>query len=75
MVINFIFSKDSEETRTVHTKSDNIETITETEANGIIEELFESPLQKYQKGSMKGSELIFDSVDLLYYKLHSIKYK
>ena len=32
-------------------------------------------MQKYQKGlgkSMKGSEFVFDSIDLLYYKLHKI---
>ena len=38
----------------------------------IIKELFKSLLQKYQEGlegSMKGSEFIFDSVDLLHYHL------
>ena len=32
-------------------------------------------MQKYQEGlekSMKGSDFVFDSVDLLYYKLHKI---
>ena len=45
------------------------------ETDRIIENLFGPFLQKYQEGlekSMKGSELIFDSVDLLYYKLHKI---
>ena len=45
------------------------------EIDEIIEELFESLLQKYQERleeSMKGSEFIFDSVDLLYYKVHKI---
>ena len=39
----------------------------------IIEDLFYSLLQKYQKGlqeSMKGNKFIFDNVDSLYYKLH-----
>ena len=73
--INFISSKDSNETRTMHTKSDNIEMMIGNETNEIIEELFDSLLQKYQKGleeSMKGSELIFDSVDLLYYEFLKI---
>ena len=39
MQINFIFSKDSEETRTMHTKSHNIEIIMGSETNDIIEEL------------------------------------
>ena len=75
MSINFISSKDSNETRTMHTKSDNIEMMIGNETNEIIEELFDSLLQKYQKGleeSMKGSELIFDSVDLLYYEFLKI---
>ena len=73
--INFISSKDSNETRTMHTKSDNMEMIIGNETNEIIEEIFDSLLQKYQKGleeSMKGSELIFDSVDLLYYEFLKI---
>ena len=75
MVINFFSSKDSEETRTMHIKSDNIETIIGCETDEIIEVLFKSLLQRYQKGleeSMKGSEFIFDSVDLLCYKCHKI---
>ena len=41
----------------------------------IIEELFQSLLQKYQKDleeSIRGSEFIFDSVDLFYYKLNKV---
>ena len=41
----------------------------------IIEELFNFPLQIYQKGleeKMIGSEFVYDSIDLLYYKLHRI---
>ena len=75
MSINFISSKDSNETRTVHTKSGNIEMMIGNETNEVIEELFDSLLQKYQKGleeSMKGSKLIFDSVDLLYYNFLKI---
>ena len=72
MSINFISSKDSGETCNMHTKSDSIEIMVSSETDDIIDELFESLLQKYQEGleeSMKGSEFIFDSVDLLYYHL------
>ena len=75
MAINFISSKDSDETRTMHGKSDNVEIITGKETNKIIEEIFKSFLQRYQDGleeSMKGSEFIFDSVDVLYYVLNKI---
>ena len=67
MSINFISSKDSDETRNMHTKSDNIEIMMGRKTDDIIDELFESFLQKYQEGleeSMTGSEFIFDSVDL-----------
>ena len=39
---NFISSKDSDEIRTMHTKSNNIEIMIGNERDKIIEELFES---------------------------------
>ena len=75
MWINFIFSKDCDKIRNMHTKSNNIEIIMGSETNDIIEELCESLLQKYQdwlEESMRGSEFIFDSVDLLHYNLQKI---
>ena len=75
MAINFISSKDSDETRTMHAKSNNVEIMMGSETNEIIEELFKSFLQRYQEGleeSMRGSKFIFDSVDALYYDLNKI---
>ena len=75
MTINFISSKDFGETRTMNSKSDNIEIIIVSETDEIIEELFKSLLQRYQKDleeSVKGSEFILDGVDLLYYKCYKI---
>ena len=75
MAINFFSSRDSEEIRTMHGKSDNIETLIGNETGEIIEDLFDSFLQRYQKGleeSMRGSEFVFDNVDSLYYKLYKI---
>ena len=75
VAINFVSSKESDETSTIPTKSDNIEIMRGNEANEIIEELFTSLWQRSQEDleeSMKGSEFVFDSVDLLYYKLHKI---
>ena len=75
MEINFISSKDSDETCTVHTKSNNVETMMGSETDEIIKEFFKSFLQKYQEGleeSMRGSEFIFDSVDALYYSLNKV---
>ena len=59
MAIKFFFSKDSEETRAMHTISDNIEIKMGSGTDEIIEKLFDCLLQRYQEGlekSMKGSE-------------------
>ena len=72
MSTNFISSKDSDETRYLRTKSNNIEIMMGNETDEIIDELFESFLQNYQKDleeSMRKSEFNFDSVDLWYYHL------
>ena len=78
MQIKFISSKDSEETHTMHTKSHNIEMMMGNETDEIIEKMFESLLQNYQKDleeSMGGSEFVFDGTDLLYYDLQKIGLK
>ena len=75
MQINFISSKDSEETRTMYTKSHNIEIMMGDETDQIIKKLFESLLQNYQKNleePMRGSEFVPDSTDLLYYHRQNI---
>ena len=75
MAIDFISSKDSDETRTMHTKNDSKEILIGNETYEVITEFFDSLLQKYKKDLkelMKESELIFNSVDLLYYKCHKI---
>ena len=73
MAINFISSKeDSDEIRTLHAPSDNIEIMLGSATDEIIEELFETFLQIYQEGFeelMRGSEFIFDSVYVVYYNL------
>ena len=73
MAINFISSKDSDETQTMHTRSNNVEIMVGSETDEIIKELFESFFQKYQEGleeSMRGSEFVYYSFDLLYYNLN-----
>ena len=75
VVINFSSSKVSEEFRIMHSKSDNIEILIDNETHEITEDLFDSLLQRYQKGleeSMKVSQFVFDNVDSLYYKLQKI---
>ena len=53
MIINFIFSKNSDEIHTMHTKSNNIEIMMGNKIDESIEEFFESLSQKYQKGLEK----------------------
>ena len=59
----------------MHTKSNNVEIMMGSETDQIIEELFESLLQLYQKNleeSMRGSEFVYDTVDVLYYNLNKV---
>ena len=75
MAINVISSKDSDETCTMHTKSNNVEIMMGSETDEIIKKLFKSFLQKYQEGledAMRGSEFVYDNVDALYYNLNKV---
>ena len=61
MGINFISSKDSDETRTMHTKGNNVEIMMGSETDEILKELFKSILQRYREGleeSMRRSEFL-----------------
>ena len=54
----------------MYTRRDNIEIMSGDDNNDIIEQLFESLLQKYQENllnKMKGSEFEFDGINFLYY--------
>ena len=65
IAIHFIFSKDGEEERVMHSKSKNIEFMLYDNANKVVDELFKWLLPKHQNNletSMKGSDLVFDSV-------------
>ena len=75
MVANFISSKDSNGIRTIYTESDNIEIILGSETDKIIQKRFESYMRSYQEGlevKMEGSDFVFDSADLLHYKMNKI---
>ena len=73
IAINFISSKDSKETCTMHSKSNNIEIMIGNETYEVTEELFEFLLQKYQKVLInERKQFFFDSIDLMFYKLYKI---
>ena len=65
--ISFISLKPGfDETRVMHTKSDNEEIMNGSDTDEIIKGLFEPFLQKYEENlqeKMKGSDFEFDSVD------------
>ena len=61
MEINFISSKSySDETRTMRKKSNNVEIMMGSETEEVVEE------------SMRGSDIIFDAVNAMYYGLITI---
>ena len=67
--------KDVEEERVMHSKSGNIEFMSCYNEIEVTDELFESFLSRYQIGfvtSMRGSDFIFNSVQLLYFKCHKL---
>ena len=78
IAINFISSRDTEEGRVMHSNSDNIKFTSWNDANEVVDELFKSLRSKYQEKletSMKGSDFIFGSIQLLYYKCHKNFFK
>ena len=74
--INFISLKPgSDETRIMHTRSDNEEFMNGDDTDEIIKGLFASFLQKYEgnlQNKMKGSEFEFDGVNFLYFAFNKI---
>ena len=73
IAINYISSKDNGEEHEMHSKSDNKEIIINEKADGVIEKLLKSFLNRYQnnlEAPLSVSDFIFDYVHLLYYKCH-----
>ena len=75
-VINFISLKPGcDETRIMHTRSDNEEFMNGSDTDEVIEGLFESFLkiyEEYLQEKMKGSDFEFDGVNFLYYDFNKI---
>ena len=71
-------SKHTKEERIMHSTSDNIKFTSYNGANEVVNELFVSLHSRYQENfetSMWGSDLIFDSHQLMYYKCHKVNFK
>ena len=78
IAINFMSSKDAEEEHVMHSRSDNIKFISYNDANEVVDELFESLRSKYQGNlgtPMRGSDFIFDSVQLICCKCHKVNFR
>ena len=77
IAINFISSKDSEEECVMHSNSGSIKFTPYSDANYVIEKLFKSLRSRYQENietSMKGSDFIFDLVQLMHCKCHKVNF-
>ena len=77
MRVNFISSKDTGETRTICTWSNNVSITRGRDTNDIIKELFEFFLHDYQEKlkTVKGSDFVSESIYLMDYKLHRVRLK
>ena len=73
--MNFISSKpDSDETRIMHTKSNNIEIMIGSDTDEVIEELFKISFAKISRKFRRKNEFVFYSVNMLYYSLNKISF-
>ena len=75
IVNNFISSQGAEEEPVMHSKSDNTKFTLYNDANKVVNEFFElfrSIYRGHLEKSMRGSEIIFDSVQLMHYKCQKV---
>ena len=75
MHVNFVSSRDAGEPRIYYVWSDNVSIMQGRDTDHIIREIFRSFLHNYQEElkMIKGSEFVFESVDLMDYKLHRVR--
>ena len=67
--INFLSTKDGEEEHVIHSSKGKIKFAPHSNSNNVIDEVFKSLRSRYQENletSIKGSDFIFDSVQLMY---------
>ena len=73
---NFIFDKNFKDTRTIYSASKPVEIFMGSDTEDVIDTLFNTLLQRFQHAQEtsndKGSELITESVELLYYHFQRI---
>ena len=75
--ISFNSSEDVDDC-VMHPKSNNMKFTVYNNANEVVNKLFKSLLSRYQDNletSMTGSDFIFDSVQLMYYKFRKVNFR
>ena len=75
MQIRFISFIDNTESLIMYSKSNNVEIMSGYDTNNIINMLIDSFNKRYQKAletQMKGSNYVFDRIELLEYHFHKI---
>ena len=78
IAINFTSSKDAEEERIMHSRSDNIKFTSYNDANEVVDELFDSLRSRYHRNletSMRWNHFIHDSVQLMYCKFYKVNFR
>ena len=77
MHVNFISSKDTWETRIYYIWSNNVSIILGIDTNELLKNFLSLFLHDYQEKlkTIKGSDFVFESVDLIDYKLHRVRLK
>ena len=62
----------------MHSKSNKIKFTSYNDAKEVVDELFNSLRSRYQgnlETLMRGSDFIFDSVQMMYYKCHKVNFR
>ena len=71
--INFISSKDNDEERVMHSKSDNKEMMINDKKDEVIEEIFRSLLSRYQIGLETLRTVVISYLILFIYYSRNVK--
>ena len=78
MQLTLFLQKNTEEKRVIQSTSNNIKSTSYNDANEVVNKLFESLRSRYQENLeiwMRGSDFIFDSVQIMYCKYHKLNFK
>ena len=75
MHVNFISSRETGEARIYYVWSDSVSIMQGKDTDDVIRDIFRSFLQNFQEElkMIKGSDFVFESIDLMDYKLHRVR--